>query len=102
MSKTPNTPNELLALQSSGEYWNQMMELRKKLQPSPADDVEFAIAIIELYYGMHCDTVDQMIAEELVPRKNLAAWVADTERILQALELLKSVGPVENEEETRS
>lgn len=100
MTHTPNTPDELLALQAQSDYLRQMLELSERLNPSPADDLALAVAIIEQHHDWHRDTVQQLIADTTAPRDQLATWAEDAERLQLALALLQRVEPpvVEDDE----
>lgn len=101
MTSIPNTPDELLALQAQSDYLRQMLELREQLNPSPADDLGLAVAIIERHHDGHADMVAQLTADTTAPRDQLVTWVQDAERLQLALALLQGVEPpvAEGEEE---
>jgi hypothetical protein len=93
MTHTPNTPDELLAMQQQSDYLRQMLELREQLNPSPADDLGLAVAIVERHHDGHRDMVAQLTADTTAPRDQLATWAQDAERLQLALALLRGVEP---------
>jgi hypothetical protein len=93
MTHTPNTPDELLALQAQSDYLRQMLEMREQLNPSPADDLALAVAIIERHHDGHRDMVQQLTADTTAPRDQLVTWAEDAERLQLALALLQGVEP---------
>jgi hypothetical protein len=99
MTHTPNTPDELLALQARSDYLRQMLELREQINPSPADDLSLAVAIIERHHDGHRDMVAQLTADATAPRDQLVTWVEDAERLQLALALLRGVEPPEAEDD---
>lgn len=93
MTHTPNTPDELLALQAQSDYLRQMLELSQQLNPSPADDLALAVAIIKIHHDGHRYMVAQLTADASAPRDQLVSWAEDTERLQLALALLQGVDP---------
>lgn len=95
MTSIPDIPDELLRLQGQSDYLRQVMELRQRLNPTPADDLELAIALIETHHDGHRDMVSDLIADSTLPREQIAAWSVDGERLQMALLLLRSIDPPE-------
>lgn len=93
MTSIPDTPDELLRLQGQSDYLRQVMELRSQLDPSPADDLALAIALVESHHDGHRDMVTDLIADATLPRDQIAAWSVDGERLQMALLLLRAVEP---------
>lgn len=95
MTHIPDTPDELLRLQQQSDYLRQMLELRQRLQPSPVDDLDLAIAMVEAHHDGHQEMIADLVADTTIPRGDIVTWAEDAERLRAALDLLRAVAPPE-------
>ena len=88
--KTPNTPDELLALQDNDEsLYDRVVEMLNEDSTHPCEVISLTQGLAELLLSYHLDFLrDQK--DELAP-ESLVSWEDDAQNLLQAVKYLGRV-----------
>ena len=102
-SYVPNSPQELISMQENkldypeknerqrSEKVKEIMELIDKLDTSPLDDQQIAIALISSLEQYHDDVVERMRDDSDAKHSQIASWAVDADRLMHCRYMLSSV-----------
>ena len=98
LPEIPNTPAELFALQTKGDFdtenpealANLVSELQDCHEPSPVQGLRAALRLVEQLYCYHFNMVEDAEENELTAYQ-LQLWVDDTKLLKKALLALRQV-----------
>ncbi|MCP9925857.1 hypothetical protein KBY79_11625 [Synechococcus lacustris C3-12m-Tous] len=103
VSCVPNSPQELISMQENksdypekterqrSEKVKEIMELIDKLDTSPLDDQQIAIALISSLEQYHDGIVDQMCDDSDAKHSQIVSWAVDADRLMHCRHMLSSV-----------
>lgn len=99
MTDIPNTPAELLALQGAlSDNARKVLDLCDELGLDIADALAVVIELTKALTNDHASITASLFGDPDADRHQLHTWIADTERLSLALQLLRSVDPGTTEE----
>lgn len=88
--KTPNTPDELLALQDNEEsLYDRVVDMLNEDSAHPCEVISLTQGLAELLLSYHLDFIKDK-GDELSPESKIA-WEDDAQNILQAVKYLGRV-----------
>lgn len=91
-SGIPNSPSELLKLQSTmSEKVSKVVHLIDELEISPAEMLDLGLRICGFLEQLHEDCIQDHVDFSESDRESLVAWAKDAERLSQCVELLRAI-----------